>query len=761
MNGPGQSLLGRSLGVTRVLLAWTLLTAAVAFNPTAGAAADVSPPRLDRPADVRYELHGVVEEYVTAITREWLMKLPDTNPAILEMFADRDKRPPRNLLPWSGEFAGKYLTGAVLTLRLTGDPALKQQIARFVSRLVALQADDGYLGPFTPDNRLEGKHGTWDVWGHYHIMLGLLLWHEDTHDPQALRSAVRIGDLLCRKFLKTGRRVVDTGSAEMNHAAIHSLGLLYQVTHNQAYLDLARQILDEFQDPRAGDYVRTALAGKEFHQCRKPRWESLHAIQGIAELYRITGDENLRTAFERLWWSIVKLDRHNNGGFSSGEQAQGNPYHPGAIETCCTVAWLAMSVDMLRMTGNSIVADELELSTLNQVLGYQHHSGRWCTYNTPMDGTRRKSVEEIGFQIRPGSEEINCCSANAPRGFGMIAQWALMTDGRGLVVNWYGPSTMTARLADTEVVLTQRTEYPRDGRILLAVSPGVERRFPIKLRIPGWSAQTRVQVNGQPVPDVRAGTYLTLDRLWRTGDTVQIDLDMSLRYWVGERECAGKASIYRGPLLLVWESAGSKKSDLRFSPGWKHFGRMSATSEPGASVETPFEGSALIWKGQGFDDAGKARVTIDGQEVAVVDQYAPGRNLPFTWEYRKLPPGPHQVKLTVLDEKNPASKSRWINLLELGAPQSTGPVLDAATMGGQLMATPGGSRPLVVMEFTTVEGAKVRLRDYGTAGEDGAPYASWMTVRNIAPAPFSETNPMRSARPPASGKPTGSQPIDR
>ena len=46
-----------------------------------------------------------------------------------------------------------------------------------------------------------------------------------------------------------------------------------------------------------------------------------------------------RKAFENLWWSICKLDRHNNGGFSSGEQAQGNPYHPGAIETCCTVAW--------------------------------------------------------------------------------------------------------------------------------------------------------------------------------------------------------------------------------------------------------------------------------------------------------------------------------------------------------------------------------------------------------------------------------------
>ena len=622
--------------MNRYLFVGMIVAGTVMVNPIAKAGDERLNPALERAADVRIELHGIVEEYVAAITREWLLKLPDSNPAILEMFADRDKRPPRNLLPWSGEFAGKYLTGAALTLRLTRDPALRECVAKFVARLVALQADDGYLGPFPLDNRLEGKQGTWDAWGHYHIMLGLLLWHEETGDPQALCAASRIGDLLCLKFLRTGKRIVDTGSAEMNHAVIHSLGLLYEVTRKRSYLDLACQIINEFQDNRAGDYVRTALAGKEFYQCRKPRWESLHAIQGIAQLYWLTGSKSYRTAFERLWWSIVKLDRHNNGGFSAGEQAQGNPYHPGAIETCCTVAWIAMSVDMLRMTGNSVVADELELSTLNQVLGYQHPSGKWCTYNTPMDGRRRKSVEEIGFQIRPGSEDINCCSANAPRGFGMIAQWALMRDGRGLVVNWYGRSTMMARLGGTDVTLEQQTDYPRDGHILFKVSPKGEVRFPLKMRIPGWSVQTRVEVNGQAVANVRPGTYLVLDCSWKPGDTVRMDLDMSLHYWVGERECAGKVSIYRGPLLLIHEVAKTKGSS---------------------------------------------------------------------------------------------------------------PVLDVVTMNGNLVATPGVMRPVVVMEVTAADGTKVRLHDYGTASEDGSTYASWLLARNVGPAPFSETNPLRCARP--------------
>ena len=737
-----------------------LLVLLVGFTNMAGAESPTSATgKLRRISDTRYELHGVVQEYVAAVTENWLLTMPDKNPAILQMFADRDTQPHRNLLPWSGEFAGKYLTGGTQMLRLTHDPKLKEYLSKFVANLVQLQAEDGYLGPFPRENRLAGKgsinvwknYDTWDVWGHYHIMLGLLLWHEDTGDKPALQCAVRIGDLLCGRFLNTGQRIVDAGKwVEMNHAAIHSLCLLYKVTKTPAYLELAHQIADEeFQDKRAGDFVRAALDGREFYQVTKPRWESLHSIQGVAELYWITGKENYRKAFEHLWWSIAKLDRHNNGGFSSGEQAQGNPYHRGAIETCCTVAWIAMSVDMLRLTGNSVVADELELSTLNQVLGYQHRSGQWCTYNTPMDGVRGKSTQQIAFQIRPGSEEINCCSANAPRGFGMISDWALMTDGQGLVLNWYGPSTLSAKLKGAVVAIQQRTDYPRHGRIVLNVLPERDLRFPLKLRIPHWSANNRVKVNGQPIADVKLGAYLVLDREWKTGDTVQVDLDMSLHYWAGERECLGTTSIYRGPLLLVHElnrRGPAPNPDLHFSSGWKHLDHSSVTKEIGAFLEAPFEGAVVTWKGSKFDDAGTARVTIDGKDIAVVDQYGPKRGDPFTWEYRDLQPGKHTIKLTVLDQKNPNSKDHWINVGSIVPPVYAGPVFDAATVDASIVPADGAMAPLLMMEFTKTDGKKVRLRDYGTAGEGGVHYLSWLKVQHVKPASFSEGNPLRSSR---------------
>ena len=73
---------------------------------------------------------------------------PDANPGMLEMFRDRDRQPLRAMEPWAGEFAGKYLTGAVQVYRVTHDKELRKYLAEFVRDLCALQGDDGYLGPW-------------------------------------------------------------------------------------------------------------------------------------------------------------------------------------------------------------------------------------------------------------------------------------------------------------------------------------------------------------------------------------------------------------------------------------------------------------------------------------------------------------------------------------------------------------------------------------------------------------------------------------
>ena len=609
-------------------------------------------PFLHRFTGAHVVFQGYLADYLHGVSEQWLKVAPAANPAMLDMFADRNRHPLRDLVPWAGEFAGKYLTAATQVLRLSYDEALRARLAEFVNQLTALQAEDGYLGPWPHGYELSGRapqlqHPTWDAWGHYHIMLGLLLWHEETGDEKALDGARRIGDLFCARFLGAARpRLVDTGATEMNLAPVHALALLHKVTGARRYLDLALQLVGEFAaedeagQPLAGDYLRAALAGREFFETPKPRWESLHPILGLVELYYLTGEERYRQAFEHWWWSIVKLDRHNNGGFSSGEQAQGNPYHRGAIETCCTIAWIALSVEMLRLTGDPVVADELELSTINSVVGLHSATGRWATYNTPMDGVRKASAHDIVFQARAGSPELNCCSVNAARGFGMISDWALMHDDEGLVLNWYGPGRMSATLpSGAAVQLVQMTDYPRTGVVRLHVEIAEPEALTLKLRIPFWSTETRVRVNGEPVSGVAPGAYLRLRREWAATDLIEIDLDFAPHFWVGEEEYAGLTSVYRGPVLLTY--------DRRFND---------------------------------FD------------------------------------------------------------------PDDT-PTLDARHLAGELVEWRGRLEPIVLWGVEAAGGQKVHLCDFGSAGEGGTPYRSWLPVQGVEPTPFSRANPLRSGRP--------------
>lgn len=528
-----------------------LLCVATLPVPAPGAPAGVEKARLacEPLANARFQIEGVLGRRVEANVDQWLLRAPRANPGLLEMFRLRDRKPEPNLVPWAGEFVGKYLLSAIQALRLSTNAALAGQARRVVSELIACQAEDGYLGPFPKAVRLKAH---WDLWGHYHCLQALLLWHELTGDAAALAAARRAADLVCRTFLDGSLRVFDAGSHEMNMAILHGLGQLHHVTGEPRYLRMMHEIEKDWE--RAGDYLRTGLAGLEFFETPRPRWESLHDLQGLLELHRITGEARYRAAFEHHWRSIARWDRHNTGGFSSGEQATGNPWAPGAIETCCVVAWMALSADMLRLAADPRVADELELATFNAAAGAQHPSGRWWTYNTPMDGVREASAHSIVFQARAGTPELNCCSVNGPRALGLLGDWMLMTDDAGLLVNGYAPGEFRGRLRNgVEVTLRCRTDYPVSGRVRMNIEAGDPRPFAVRFRIPAWAGETTVSLNDGPPAPAKAGRYHTLERRWDKGDAVELRFDMRLRFVTGDREAAGKVSLYRGPLLLAWD----------------------------------------------------------------------------------------------------------------------------------------------------------------------------------------------------------------
>ncbi|MBL9138876.1 MAG: glycoside hydrolase family 127 protein [Verrucomicrobiales bacterium] len=532
----------------------------------------------------QFEFGSLPGQRIQANVEHWLLRAPQANPGMLEMFRLRDRQPVPQLVPWAGEFVGKYLISGIQGLRLSTDPRLEQQISNVVRALIATQAEDGYLGPFPRDLRLLRN---WDLWGHYHAIQALLLWHERTADDTALAAARRAGDLVCQTFLGTGRRVLDAGDPEMNMAITTGLLLLHRHTGEPRYLQMAREVERDWE--KAGDYLRAGLDGREFFQSPRPRWESLHSLQALLEFWRVTGDARYRDAFIHHWRSIRRWDRRNTGGFSSGEQATGNPFAPSAIETCCTVAWMTLTLDYLKLTGDPIAADDLELSTLNGGLGAQHPSGRWWTYNTPMDGAREASAHTIVFQSRAGTPELNCCSVNAPRVLGLLSEWVVMSNPAGLAIHWYAPFSGQIKTPSGAAMRLEVTgDYPREPRGTLRVQLNRPEEFTLRLRIPGWTESPRIQLrSGNATQSVPAtpGVAASLRRTWADGDVIEFEFPMPIRFTPGAQEAVDRVSLYRGPVLLAYDQSVNPFDDSQI-PGIR-LGRLATDSVVLSDSSTP------------------------------------------------------------------------------------------------------------------------------------------------------------------------------
>lgn len=550
--------------------------------------------KFERAAVVSASFGGVIGERLRVGRRNWLCVAPMANPKMLTMFdhtGESDTDPnPHGVGQWSGEYAGKYLISAVQDLRMSHDDHLSSVVAEVVSELVGFQTAKGYLGPYGRTGRVFGDG--WDVWGHYHCVLGLYEWFRHTGDQAALDACLKAAHYLFTRLSNGAIRHLKY--LEKNTAFAHVAALLFLETGHPELLALVDLFEEAWTTLGGGNYIAQLQSPTSFYTAMTgttagARWERLHSLQAIGELYRINGDGSYLRAVDNAWQGICEFDRHITGGFSSVEMATGNPFDPRSIETCATVAWMAYTVDVLRLNAWSHAADELELSTWNAVLGAQSPDGRWCTYDTPMGGiptdgipimglpwpsggrgplfggARRPAPFDLGWQQEDHGPYLSCCAMNGPRGLGVLSEWAVMIADDGLVMNFYGPSTIAVRRPSGNVVtIEQQTQYPVHAAVDVIVMVTFEESFTLQLRIPAWSTSTAVSVNGVPAGPVTAGSYHTITRTWRSGDRIALELDLRTRPQLGRGQpdhsdpdsghgAAGQLALYRGPILLAYD----------------------------------------------------------------------------------------------------------------------------------------------------------------------------------------------------------------
>ena len=460
---------------------------------------------------------------------------------------------------WIGEHAGKFLHAAANTWLYSGDERLKALMDLVATSLIAAQLPDGYLGTY-PD---EKRWTSWDVWVHKYDLLGLVSYHQATGNAPALDASRKIGDLLCRTFgTGPGQRDIIAAGTHVGMAAtsvLEAMVNLYRFAGDHKYLDFCEYLVRSWSQPNGPKIIESLSATKSvFRTANAKAYEMMSNLVGLAELYRATGNPVYLQTVQTAWQDIATHHLYLSGTASSAEHFTDDGVLPAEEsssvgEGCATVTWLQLTWQLLRLTGEPQYAEQLEHTVYNALLGAQDPRNGDICYFTPLNGKKSPT---------PG---INCCVSSEPRGISMIPQLAWGQRENGVAIVLYAPGHVSVDTRNGTIGIESRTNYPADGTVVLTVHPSKPARFPLSLRVPAWTAKYSATVGGQQYKGI-PGQFLTIDREWKAGDEVHIDVDLTPRVVAGGSSYPWGVAIERGPQLLALEqSVNPAVKDLQAS----------------------------------------------------------------------------------------------------------------------------------------------------------------------------------------------------
>jgi len=456
---------------------------------------------------------------------------------------------------FKGEFWGKWYTSAMLAYGYKPEEAYREIINASLKEILETQEKDGRISSYSREKTFD----MWDIWGRKYVLLGLISNYEQTGDKKVLKAACRLSDELIEiagpgktKLTETGLEVLGSMSST---TILEPVVLVYKHSGEEKYLDFARHMVAQWSEPNAYTdrgmmLIEDAMDGVPPLKISSPKaYEMMSCYEGLCELYRVTGEQHYLEAVERFARSVIEREIMIVGSGSSAELWFDGAFRQTELleqpmETCVTVTWIKLCYQLLRLTGDPLWADQMEVTLYNALMGAMNSSGDWWAYFSPLAGERMPSPMQV-----PQCHS-SCCVANGPRGLLLTPQWSVMQNELGPVVNLYNKGEWVLKLkGGNEIALVQETRYPEEGLVEITIKQDGEKEYNLGLRIPQWSKETLLTVNGEGVP-VKAGEYANIQRTWSDGDRIILQLDMRGRV-IQAPGNVNDLAVMRGPVVLA------------------------------------------------------------------------------------------------------------------------------------------------------------------------------------------------------------------
>ncbi len=542
----------------------------------------------------------------------------------------------------------------------SGDrPELRRVADSMIREVVAIQEPSGYLNTyFVDDKKSQRMEPHIQEVGHElyclgHMIQGAVAYYRATGDSTLLDAGAKFVDgfVIPNYGPDANKKPIISGHPEIEMALIE----LYRTTGKRQYVELAGYILhgDERATikPRAIVYMNCGIPFTTRTKLEGHAVRAMYACCGATDYYLETGDPAYWKALNTLWDDLSKRQMYVTGGVGARSEGEafGEPYElPNAEaygESCAAIGNMMWNWRMLAASGEARFTDVIERALYNGINSGMSLDGITYCYRNPL--AFNASAED---KIRNPWYDTTCCPPNLERTFSSLPGYFYSTSKEGIYVHLYDNSTLDWHLEDqTPLKIEQKTKYPWDGDVRLAVSVAGAKEFTLYLRIPGWARTAKVAVNGKSVSGAQPGQYLPIHREWKSGDSVTLSMPLTTELLAANPRVAentGRVAIQRGPIVYCMEeldqASGTEAADVSIALGGKqkdfqveHMPEMldgvTVLRHPAAIAEVPSAEQAL------YGPANPAAMRTRPGELTLIPYYA--------WANRK--PTPMQVWIPV------------------------------------------------------------------------------------------------------------------
>jgi DUF1680 family protein len=445
---------------------------------------------------------------------------------------------------------GQWVSALARAYAIKPDPAVREKVLR-LNRLYAQTIS----GDFYEKNRFP-------AYCYDKFVCGLIDSHQFVHDPEALGILEHTTDMALPHLPKTAIEhgiswrpgTDETYTWDESYTISENLFLAFQRGAGSRYKQLGVQYLDDAYYGALSE-GRNNLAGRH-------AYSHVNSLCSAMQAYFTLGSEkHLRAA--KNGFDMLLAQSYATGGWGPDETLRApdsddlfaslSNTHSNFETPCGSYAHFKLTRYLLRVTRDSRYGDSMERVMYNTILGAKplQPDGRafyYSDYN--FDG--KKSYKDAHWP---------CCSGTLPQ---IAADYRISTyfrDPNSIYVNLYLPSTLQWIQDGARFRLKQSTAYPLDSLLQFEIQAAQSRTFALNFRIPAWTEAPTLFVNGKRTSTaVLPGTFATIQREWKNGDSIELDLPMKTRLESIDKRHTDTVALLYGPLVLFGINATSHTS---------------------------------------------------------------------------------------------------------------------------------------------------------------------------------------------------------